>query len=49
LALLLLGLGFGPVESLRTFGAALFGAVHLLGIAMAMAGFLRARAFARSG
>lgn len=49
LALLLLGLGFGPVESLRTFGAAVFGAVHLLGIAMAMAGFLRARAFARSG
>jgi hypothetical protein len=48
-ALLLLGLGLGLVESLRAVGAALFGVLHLLGIAMALLGFQRARDFTRSG
>lgn len=45
---LLLGLGLWHVDGLRSLGAGLLGLAHLVVLAMGIAGFLRASAFART-
>lgn len=45
---LLLGLGLGPIESLRSPGAALLAFAHVLALSMGVAGFVRTTGFVRA-